>query len=298
MLAPIVEIFCEIDDYCKQFEQRQHEKILPNPNRIRRKECRLAISEIMTIVVLFHLSHYRTFKDFYVGNILCGELRRYFPNAVSYNRFVELQKSVTMFLVLYLLTKRGEETGMYYVDSTPLKVCNNRRIYRNKVFRNLAERGKHSMGWFFGFKLHLVINHKGELMSFCFTKGNVDDRKTILFLLKKLKGIVAGDKGYICKKEKIILEKQGLRLITKVRKNMKEKALSMLEKYILSKRGVVETVIEQLKAICQIEHTRHRSPLNFICNFLAALTAYVLRPRKPMVRLNVLQPHQQLLMSN
>ena len=297
MLAPIVEIFCEIDDFCKQFKQKQNCKVLPNPNRVRQRECCLAISEIMTIVVLFHLSHYRTFKDFYIGSVIYGDLHRYFPRAVSYNRFVELQSSVIMLLVMYLLAKKGKETGMYYVDSTPLKVCNNRRIYRNKVFRGIAERGKHSMGWFFGFKLHLVINHKGELMSFCFTKGNVDDRKTLLFLLKNLKGIVAGDKGYICKKEAAVLEDRGIRLVTKVRKNMKEKALSILEKHLLSKRGIVETVIDQLKSLCQVEHTRHRSPLNFISNFLAALAAYVLRPRKPTVRLNLLQ-HEYLLMSN
>jgi len=225
MLAPIVEIFCEIDDFCKKNKQWMNGKILPNPKRLRCRECSMAASEIMTIILLFHLSHYRTFKDFYVGSILCGELRRYFPRAVSYNRFVELQHSVIIILVAYLLGKKGEESGMYYVDSTPLKVCNNRRIYRNKVFRWIAERGKHSMGWFFGFKLHLVINHKGELMSFCLTRGNVDDRKTLLFLLKKLKGIVAGDKGYICKKEAAILESNGLKLITKVRKNMKEKTL-------------------------------------------------------------------------
>lgn len=297
MLAPIVEIFCEIDDFCKQFKQWQNGRILPNPDRQRQRECNLAASEVMTIVVLFHLSHYRTFKDFYIDSILCGDLRMYFPRAVSYNRFVELQHSVIILLVAYLLAKQGEETGLYYVDSTPLKICNNRRIYRNKVFRGIAERGKHSMGWFFGFKLHLVINHKGELMSFCFTKGNVDDRKTLLFLFQKLKGIAAGDKGYICKKEAVVLESNGLKLITKVRKNMKEKALSILEKHLLSKRGIVETVIDQLKSLCQIEHTRHRSPLNFISNFTAALAAYVLRPRKPTVRLNLLRC-EHLLTSN
>lgn len=297
MLAPIVEIFCEIDDFCKHFKHWENGRTLPLANRQRQRSCSMAVSEIMTIVILFHLSHYRTFKDFYVGSVLCGELRRYFPKAVSYNRFVELQRAVIIVLVAYLLSKKGEATGKYYVDSTPLKVCNNRRIYRNKVFKWFAERGKHSMGWFFGFKLHLVINHKGELMSFCLTKGNVDDRKTLLTLLKGLKGIVAGDKGYICKKETSVLEKQGLRLVTKVRRNMKEKALTVLEKHLLSKRGIVETVIDQLKAICQIEHTRHRSPLNFISNFLAALVAYVLRPRKPTVRLNSLQ-NEVLLTSN
>ena len=137
------------------------------------------------------------------------------------------------------------------------------------------------MGWFFGFKLNLVINHKGELVSFCFTRGNVEDRKPIVKLFKGLQGIAAGDKGYISKKHQEILEKQGLHFITKLRKNMKEQILMPFEKYFLSHRGLVETVIEQLKALCQIEHTRHRNPLNFLVNTLSRLIAYILRPRKP-----------------
>lgn len=297
MLAPIVEIFCEIDDYCKKNFAEMKEKVLPNPNRKRNRQCKMTLSEIMTIVVLFHLSHYRTFKDFYHECVLQG-LRSYFPKLVSYNRFVELQAIVIMPLTAYLLAKRGEETGLYYIDSSPIKVCHNRRIYKHKVFKGLAARGKHSMGWFYGFKLHLVINHKGELVSFCFTKGNASDLSTLKMLLKKLKGLVAGDKGYISQKKAKQFADQGLRLITKVRKNMKQRTTSIFEKFFLSKRGIVETVIEQLKSICQIEHSRHRSPINFISNVLAALVAYVLKPRKPSLKLNRFPVKFKSLMSN
>jgi hypothetical protein len=129
----------------------------------------MSISEIMLIVILFYLSHYKTFKDFYHESVI-RYLRAYFPNLVSYNRFVELQSSVISPLTAYLISKRGKETDLYYVDSSPLKVCHNRRIYKHKVFQGIASRGKHSMGWFFGFKLHLAINHRGEPMSFCFTQ--------------------------------------------------------------------------------------------------------------------------------
>ena len=297
MLAPIVEIFCEIDDFCKCFFKNQSNKILPNPTRTRNRECKMTISEIMTIVVLFHLSHYRTFKDFY-NECLLINMSKYFPKFVSYNRFVELQASVIIPLMAYLLARKGEETGLYFVDSTPIKVCNNRRIYGHKVFKGLAERGKHSMGWFFGFKLHLVINHKGELISFCFTKGNVDDRKVLEKLLKNLHGLVAGDKGYISKEKAEKLDAQGLKLLTRVKKNMKEKVFTLFEKFFLSKRGIVETVIDQLKSICQIEHTRHRSPFNFMSNLLAALAAYVLRPRKPSLKFDLNANTTLSLMSN
>ena len=151
------------------------------------------------------------------------------------------------------------------------------------------------MGWFFGFKIHLVINHVGEIISFCFTKGNIDDRAVLEKLLKNLTGIVAGDKGYISKKKTDILEKQGLKLITKVKKNMKKKVLSKFEKFFLSKRGIIETVIDQLKAICQIEHSRHRSIMNFISNLLSALVAYILRPRKPSLKFNNLEKMNNFL---
>jgi len=174
---------------------------------------------------------------------------------------------------------------MYIVNSTPLRVCNNRRIFRHKVFAGIAKCSKHSMGWFFGFKLHLIINNKGELIRFCLTKGNIDDRKPLKALCKNLKGIIVGDKGYISKEGEEELVRHGLRLITKTKKNMKEKALSILDKCFLAKRGIVETIIDQLKALCQIEHTRHRSSVNFIANVLAALAAYTLRPRKPSIKI-------------
>lgn len=214
------------------------------------------------------------------------DLRRYFPNLVSYHSFLELESRVLILLSAYLLYKAGEATGLYYVDSTCLKVCHNRRINRHRTFKGIAERGKTSVGYFFGFKLHLVFNHKGELMSFCITRGNVDDRQPLCKLFKGLQGLAAGDKGYLSKKHEEQLAKQGLRLITKVRRNMKKRMLNTFEKYFLYQRGLIETMIDQLKAICHIEHTRHRKPDNFVVNLLAGLAAYVLRPRKPQLKLN------------
>ena len=110
---------------------------------------------MMTIMVLFHLSHYRTFNDFYfecVKEPLCVCFKR----LVSYNRFVELQKIAALPLAAYLRHKAVEKTGLYF--TSPLKVCHNIRIHKHKTFKGIAARGKHSMGWFFGFKLHIVIN--------------------------------------------------------------------------------------------------------------------------------------------
>lgn len=282
MLGPIEEIFCEIDDFFKEIMNELEQKMLRNSERKRRRECRLCLSEIGTIMVLFHMSQYRTFKDYYHECVI-KTMRGYFPSLVSYNRFVELQKQVVPYLMLFLQQHRGEETGMYYVDATKLPVCHNKRIPSHKTFEGIAERGKTTTGWFFGFKLHLVINQKGEIMSFNLSPGNLDDRKALEKLFKNLQGLGFGDAGYVGKNWQEMLKNMGIKFITTVKKNMKKPSLLQLEKLLLRKRGLIETVIDQLKNICHIDHTRHRSPDNFLANLVSGLTAYFFKPRKPSI---------------
>ena len=282
LLAPIVEIFCDIDEFYKNHIKESRNKTLPLPKGKRQRKTELSESEMMTIMILFHLSHYRTFKDFYMDCVL-GQLSQEFPKAVSYPRFVTLMPRLLAPLTAYVLSRTGKHTGLYYLDSTKMVVCHNRRIYRNKVFKGIAERGHCSVGFFYGFKLHLAINQQGEIMSFCITKGNVDDRQVVEKLMHGLTGLSAGDKGYLGKDLQETLAKQGLKLITKVRKNMKKKMLSAFEKFFLYQRGIIETVIDQLKSICHIEHTRHRSPVNFLVNLVSGLVGYCLKPRKPAI---------------
>jgi hypothetical protein len=287
-MAPIEEIFCEIDDFCKAFFPQFERGLLPSRNAKRRRAVSMSASEIMTIVILFHLSHYRDFKNFYLDCVL-RQMRNYFPRLLSYNRFVEVQGRVFPALCVFMKEKSGHETGLYYVDSTTLAACRNQRINQHQTFDNIAERGKSSMGWFYGFKLHVEINHKGEIMAFCLTPGNSDDRHPVPKLFKQLKGLAAGDKGYISKKMAAELAKMGVQFITKTRRNMKPVKRSSFEKFFLAKRAVVEAVIGQLKEICQIEHSRHRKPDNFLINILAALAAYTLKPRKPSINLKAIE---------
>lgn len=144
-----------------------------------------------------------------------------------------------------------------YLDSTILRACHNKRIYRNKVFKGIAARRKSTISWFYGFKLHLVINHKGELINFCLIKGNVDDPQLVKPLMKQLQGLGVGDKGYLGEKLAQDLEPQGLKFIIKVQRNMKKKMLSVFETFFLNQRGIIETIIDQLKNLYHVEHTRH-----------------------------------------
>ena len=290
----ILPLFCDIDDFCLLFEPAWRRHLLASGACRRRKPGSLALSEVMTILVLFHLSGYRNFKAFYTEHVM-KQLAGAFPRLVSYQRFVELQREALAPLWCYLHTRFGRCTGIAFVDATTLAVCHNLRIPQHKVFWDSARRGQSSMGWFYGFKLHLVISECGELLGCYLTPGNVDDRRPVPGMVKDLWGKLFGDKGYISQPLSLLLQAQGLQLVTKLRKNMKNKFLALADKMLLRKRALIETVNDQLKNISQIEHTRHRSLWNFLGNVAAGLIAYTWHEKKPSLNIRV---KEQFLISN
>ena len=287
----ITKIFCMADDICKIYDKFIKANGL-GPKRDRRKReyhraPRLSDSEVITIMILFHFSGYRCLKHFYVGHV-CPHMLHLFPRPVSYNRFTELEKKVAVPLILFLKKcLMGRSTGISFVDSTALRVCRNQRLHLHRVFRGLAQRGQCSMGWFYGFKLHLVCNEKGELLSFMLTPGNIDDRDPLKnsAFLENISGKLVGDKGYISKGlfEKLFVD--GIQLLTKVRSNMKGALMTVADKILLRKRAIIECVNDELKNMAQIEHSRHRSVANFAVNLVVALSAYCFFPKKPMIDL-------------
>ena len=221
----IIEIFCIADDFCKEYAQevRKH-KMLPIDGKKRRNRCcEMSDSEIITILLLFHFGTFKNFKHYYLHYIGI-HLNKEFPKQLSYNRFVAIEHRVFIPMIFFInLVCLDKCTGITFVDSTPIKVCHNKRIKRNKVFDGIAKVGKSTMGWFYGFKLHLVCNDKGELLSFCLTSGNVDDRdqKTLKTLTKNLFGKLFGDKGYISSSLFEMLFHDGVHLVTGIKCNMK-----------------------------------------------------------------------------
>ena len=256
----ILPLFCEIDDFFLAFERYQAQRLFPGTRREKRGRPRtLHPSEVMTILVDFHQSQYRTFKDYYLKEV-CLHLRWAFPNLVSYNRFVALKSEVMFASSVYLYTRLGNCDGISFIDSTRLRVCENRRIPTHRVLvSEEAGRGMTSLGWFYGFKLHLVINTHGELLWVYLTSGNTDDRRPVLELARPVFGKLYADKGYISKELRETLKTEGVDLIYKVRKNMKSEALSDFDALMLKKRILIETVIGQLKSQTQLEHTRRTS---------------------------------------
>lgn len=279
-------LFCSVDAFWRMFEPLWERELLA-AGRKRRRATRLHPSEIMTIVILFQQSGYRTFKAFYTQYVQV-HLRAEFPQLVSYNRMVELLPRVLIPLTVYLHTQFGACTGISFIDSTALAVCHNARIHQHRVFRVDARRGKTSLGWFYGFKLHLAVNDRGELLACYLSPGNVDDRQPVPRLARRLFGKLFGDKGYISHALAAhLLVTQGLHLITKLRKNMRPVLLPPGDRVLLRKRAIIESINDQLKNICQIEHTRHRSPANFVVHLLAGLIAYCHQPKKPSLIRNL-----------
>lgn len=278
----LTTIFCKIDDFCKFFDRSATKKNIGKSIK-RGLPCSLSSSKIVTIVIYFHIAGKRNFKNYY-RTYIKGFLSNAFPKAPSYNRFVELMPRALIYLDAYMQTEGLDEfTGIGYIDSTAISVCKNLRISSHKVFKGIASRAKTSTGWFYGFKLHLIINERGGINAYAITKGNVDDRNRGVLdrLLKKFKGKLFGDRGYLSEKLFKDLFQKGVSLFTRVKNKMQNKLIGLEEKFLLSRRGLIESVNDLLKNESQIEHTRHRSGKNFLVNLISGLVAYTFRDKKP-----------------
>ena len=287
----ITEIFYLVDEFCQEFHKAKEGHILERkaPKKLRNKAFKMSDSEVITALIIFHLGQFRNLKHFYIF-YLQKHLRKEFPVTVSYNRFVELQKKALLPMASFLqLCCLGKCTGISYIDSTPIRVCHIKREFNHKIMKGLATKGQCSMGWFFGFKLHIVINDRGEILDFLFTQAHVDDREPLKNknFHKSVFGKLFGDKGYIGKTlfEELFID--GIHLITKLRKNMKNSLMHIHEKVLLKKRALIESVNNELKNMCQIEHTRHRSFENFLGNLISGLIAYSFFPKKPSLNIDI-----------
>jgi hypothetical protein len=268
----LMAIFCDSDDVCKAFEPMYARRLLHTGQRHRMRPTTLALSELLTLLVYFHWRHYRTFKHYYAEYVM-AHLHPYCPHLVSYPRFVELMPRALVPLCGYLSTRKGRRTGIAFIDSTPRAVCDNHRIATHKVFAGLARRGKTSMGWFFGFKLQLLVNDEGERLAFRLTPGNGDDRQPVARLAAGLRGQLCGDRGSLAQALHAVLLGPGLELLTKIRKHMKNRLMRLWDTLLLRKRTLRETINDQLKHSSQSEHTRHRSVTGFMVNLVAGLIA-------------------------
>jgi hypothetical protein len=281
----LLELFCAVDDFRKARDEAQAGHLLPRGTIQRQRAGQLSDSEALTIMIHFHQSQYRNFKAYYQQHVAVY-LRTEFPQLISYARFVQRMPRLLGWLCLYLFSRLGTCTGISFVDATFIAVCDNRRINQHKVFQGIAARGKGSTGWSFGFKLHLVVNDAGELLAVYLTAAHRHELKALPKLVKRLFGKLFADMAYLSQSMFEQLMEQGVQLITKLKSNMKNKLMVMSDKLLLRKRSIIETINDQLKNISQIEHSRHRSPLNFLVNLVSGLIAYSHQAKKPSLDLS------------
>jgi hypothetical protein len=280
----LTTIFYHVDNFCNLFEKNFKANALSEGQGHRNRPCSLKLSEVMSILIFYHHSGYKTFKHYYTNNI---GLKLAFPGMPSYTRFIELQKNACIPLTIFIKLQTQQIcNGVSFIDSFPLRVSHEKRISSHKTFRKSAARGKTSVGWFYGFKVHLVINGYGEILDFTITPGNIADNnaKNLAQLTKKIHGKLYGDKGYLVNEALFKkLFSRGLTLVTKFRNNMKNKLMDVRDKMMLKKRGVIESVGAVLKEDCNIEHSRYRSPITLLVNVCSTLAAYVFRQNKPSI---------------
>jgi len=261
MKKDITTIYYLIDNFCKIYREWEHHHLLPSSKQ-RNREGNLSLAELMTVVVYFYLSPCKDFKNYYLY-YLALKYKNYF-SLPCYSRIIQLWPRLVLPLALLMQMFRGSETGIYFIDSTKLSICHAKRTSSNKVFGKIAKVGMSSYGWYMGFKLHLVINNKGEIMAIKITKANASDISALDEVTKGLLGKLFGDKGYISKEWWSKLYARGLRLFTGIRKDMKNYLLEIEDKMLLRKRSLVEAVFNVLKNSMQLEHTRSRSPINYL----------------------------------
>lgn len=279
MKKDITGLFCWVDDFYISINKEKRKIQNKNNSRKPTRITSLTDSEIVTIILMFQQSPCKNFKYFY--NSYLQLYKPEFPKMPTYERFVALMPRVLYLLVILLCCILRRDSKVAYVDSTSLNVCHPKRITRNKVFKGLATIGKTTKGWFFGFKLHIIIDDKGNLMSAKLTKGNVDDRSVVPQMTADMLGFLFADKGYISRELFLRLLARGLKLITGIKHNMQNILMTFEEKVLLRKRSLVETVFDYLKNKLMLEHSRHRSFVNMLVHIVSTLIVYQIKPTKP-----------------
>ncbi|MCA2773577.1 MAG: IS982 family transposase [Microcystis sp. M122S2] len=284
-MIDLTELYVEIDDFCRKFCDDLNQHLVGNGKTIAVDTPGLNLSEVLTILIYYHFSKFDCLKHYYLIKMRAG-YKKEFPKLPLYNRFVERIKEVWWLAALYLQYRQVKFSGMGYIDSTPLKVSHNKRTNSHKVFKFVATLGKSSMGWFYGFKLHIICDLTGNIIKCNITHGAANDLKTGKEMMKDLNGKIFADKGYIGKKEFLELLNKGLILVTGIKKKMKNRLLEMWDKVLLKKRSLIESIFNVMKNSLHLEHSRHRSVINAGVYYITTVIAYTWKPNKPAVKFN------------
>lgn len=292
----ITEFYVEPDDFHRESDSQLENRPFLSDAKVKRRnrKGKLSDAEMMAIFLPFHCGQFTNFKHLYTRYVQV-HMADLFPDLISYERFNACQERILVPLLVYLKYRGlGRSRGINHIDSTLIRVYHIKRGKQHRVFKGVARKGKSTMGRFFGFKLHLIINDRGEILSFYLSEGNVDDRNIDIMtaMTRDIFGKLFGDKGHISKALAELPFQDGIQLMTKVGKNVKQQNLSGTDAILLGKRALIESVNDELKNIYKVEHTGHRSVKGFLVNLSGALAAYCFLPKKPSPNITPIETNQ------
>ena len=278
------ELFCVIDDFFLKFEATYWKFLKECHHCLRIRTAQLSISEIIFIAIWYKCSHFNNFKTFFSS--LKQDKSHLFKSLPCYQRMIHLVNTHQLALhALHFAVMKDHQSSYLLIDSTTLPVCKNQRIQRHKSISSIATRGKSSMGWFFGCKLHLLMNQSGEIANSVLSNGHTADIKMVKQLVEGLKAKLYADRSYISHELKARLKEQDIDLITYHRKNMQAVQLSKEDEYYLKQRNKIETLFSLLKGKYNLVTSNARSVEGYLAGIYASLCAYQLcHQNKPIIR--------------
>lgn len=279
--AILLLIFCFVDDFIKGIlENIKFALTRPNHNAPPTKKHNLSIAEIVTLCIFRFFTGIRNWKDFY------RHVKSYhakdFPNLPNYQNFICAANNLSGFAAILTqgfmqIFKNGTSVeDLKFVDSTRLRVCDIKRELSHKVAKNIATKSKSTMGWFYGFRLHIISNELLQILSFKIATATVDERVALEMMWKDIFGIIIADAGYIGKEWKDKAQEIGKNLFAAVRANMK-KIMTEAQHHLFDLRQKVEVVFSVLKLRFGLETSLPRSELGYLAHYLWCITAYQLK---------------------
>jgi hypothetical protein len=264
-------VFCVIDDLCKY--------LFVEPHTAGRHRG-LSVSEVITICLI--RDHFKIEDLKHLYRLLDQKYRYDFPGLPSYANFVATVNSsswqmLTLVKVLVAINNQSAVT-VKIVDSTPLPVCHNMRIYKHKTMKKYATRSKSTMGWFYGLKLHLLIDLQRNILNIQFTTAKASERAVLkAFFMTISNSIVVADAGYISKALEKLAVESGSIFLTSMRKNMK-KLTTPAHIALLNLRGRVEGIFSLLKARLGLISSLPRSVGGYFAHCIRVLFIHMFQP--------------------
>lgn len=276
----LISIYCFVEDFHVVILRTiRFSVIRPSQGHPPTKTRNLSLAELVTLVLFKQFTGHKTWKAFY--RYIKTYHSQDFPQLPEYQNFVGAMNALSPYAMIMttafcsFFRKQTKTQELKIADSTKLAVCNIKREFSHKVCKGLARKSKSTMGWFYGFKLHIVCNQLMQILECTILTATVDDRAALELIWAHIFGLIVADAGYLGKNRADKARAHGKILFTAVKANMK-KLMTDWQHDLLKARQIIETVFSVLKLRLGIETSLPRSPLGYFAHYAWCLAAYQL----------------------